>query len=116
MKTQFVNLYTAGSPKWETISELVSDFEWTDMLSQTTSEYLDAHGVSEKYSREMVEAATRVNYGQVRMVDIRNDLWEKLTTSGRTWTRYTCWKAPVLFQHLTLLASLVAIFKYSKNF
>jgi hypothetical protein len=54
------------------------------MLSQTTSEYLDAHGVSEKYSREMVEAATRVNYGQVRMVDLRNDLWEKLTTGGRT--------------------------------
>ena len=34
------------------------------MVAQTTAEYLDTHGVSPKFTREFVEAATRVNYGQ----------------------------------------------------
>jgi len=34
------------------------------MIAQSTSEYLDTHGIAPKFTREMVEAATRVNYGQ----------------------------------------------------
>lgn len=64
MIDQFVQLYSPDAPKWENISSLASSFEWTDMLAQTTSEYLDTHGISPKFTRELVEAATRVNYGQ----------------------------------------------------
>lgn len=38
---------------------------WTDLVSQTTSEYVDLKSISRRWSREVIEAATRVNYGQV---------------------------------------------------
>lgn len=64
MIEQFIQLYTPEAPRWDTISSLASSFGWTDMVAQTTSEYLETHGVSPKFTREFVEAATRVNYGQ----------------------------------------------------
>lgn len=64
MVDQFVQLYTRGSPKWANMTSLATAFGWSDMIAQSTSEYLDTHGVATKFTREMVEAATRVNYGQ----------------------------------------------------
>ncbi|KDQ54837.1 hypothetical protein JAAARDRAFT_37950 [Jaapia argillacea MUCL 33604] len=64
MIDRFVELYTPESPRWSTISDLADAFQWSDMVSQTTAEYLDSNGVSKRFSRELVEAATRVNYGQ----------------------------------------------------
>jgi hypothetical protein len=64
MTAQFIQLYSPEAPRWDNISSLASSFEWTDMLSQSMAEYLDTHGVSPKFTREFVEAATRVNYGQ----------------------------------------------------
>lgn len=64
MIAQFVQLYTPSTPHWSNISSLASTFGWTDMVAQSTSEYFDTHGVNTKFSREMIEAATRVNYGQ----------------------------------------------------
>jgi prenylcysteine oxidase/farnesylcysteine lyase len=61
---QFLRLYTPEAPRWDNISSLMSSFEWTAMLSQTTAEYLDTHGVSSNFIREFVESMTRVNYGQ----------------------------------------------------
>lgn len=61
---QFVQLYSPEAPKWDNISSLASSFEWTDMHTQTTLGYLDNLEVSQKFTREFVEAATRVNYGQ----------------------------------------------------
>ena len=56
--------YTPSTPHWSNISSLASTFGWTDMVAQSTSEYFDTHGVNTKFSREMIEAATRMNYGQ----------------------------------------------------
>lgn len=64
MIDQFVQLYTPEAPKWDNISSLASSFGWTDMVAQTTAEYLTTHGVSPKFTQEFVEGATRVNYGQ----------------------------------------------------
>jgi prenylcysteine oxidase/farnesylcysteine lyase len=64
MTAQFIQLYSPEAPRWDNISSLALSFEWTDMLSQSMAEYLDTHGVSPKFTREFVEAATRVNYGQ----------------------------------------------------
>ena len=61
---QFVTLYTRGSPKWANMSNLATSFGWSDIVAQSTAEYLDSQGISPKFTREMVEAATRVNYGQ----------------------------------------------------
>jgi hypothetical protein len=65
MIKQFLELYTLDSPRWDNISSLGESFGWTDMITHSTSEYLESRGVTRRYSRELVEAATRVNYGQV---------------------------------------------------
>ncbi|KAI6032073.1 FAD/NAD(P)-binding domain-containing protein [Pisolithus microcarpus] len=64
MIADYISLYTAASPRWDDIGGLVERMNWTDFVNSTTLEYLSSKGVAEKWSREMVEAATRVNYGQ----------------------------------------------------
>ena len=64
MIDKFVTLYTPASPSWSNITELASVLGWADLVAQTSSQYLDAQGISRKFSREIIEAATRVNYGQ----------------------------------------------------
>lgn len=68
MIDQFLTLYTAATPKWDNIGDLAGRLGWTDMASNSTLDYLLKQGVSEKYIKEVVEAATRVNYGQVRIL------------------------------------------------
>jgi hypothetical protein len=62
---QIYVLYDANPPKWDNISTLSGDLGWSEITNSTTLQHYLAQGVSEKYVREMVEAATRVNYGQV---------------------------------------------------
>ena len=62
---QIYALYDANPPKWDNISNLSSVLGWSEITNITTFQYYLSQGVSEKYIREMVEAATRVNYGQV---------------------------------------------------
>ncbi|KAL5535268.1 hypothetical protein ACEPAF_3362 [Sanghuangporus sanghuang] len=61
---KFVSLYTPASPSWSNITELASVLGWEDLITQTSAQYLDAQDISPKFSREIIEAATRVNYGQ----------------------------------------------------
>ena len=65
MISQFLTLYSADSPSWTNMTSLTEDMGWTDMVARSTAEYLDLEGISRKFSREVIEAATRVNYGQV---------------------------------------------------
>ncbi|KAI0689670.1 FAD/NAD(P)-binding domain-containing protein [Cytidiella melzeri] len=62
----FLTLYSTslGSSPWQDLAHLASSFEWTSIVNSTAAEYLDGQGVNPKFTREMVEAATRVNYGQ----------------------------------------------------
>lgn len=60
----FQGLYSSESPRWSNISSVVSDLGWSDVTAQTTSEYFDLQGIDRRWTRELVEAATRVNYGQ----------------------------------------------------
>lgn len=62
---KFLTLYTPDAPKWDNISDLASSLGWLDMVGNSTDRYLMTQGVSKKYTHELVEAATRVNYGQV---------------------------------------------------
>ncbi|PPQ71842.1 hypothetical protein CVT25_006360 [Psilocybe cyanescens] len=64
MIDRFLVFYSPDTPKWDSITTLASTLGWTALTNQTTAEYLIAQGVSEKYTNEVVEAATRVNYGQ----------------------------------------------------
>ncbi|KAI1792233.1 FAD/NAD(P)-binding domain-containing protein [Ganoderma leucocontextum] len=64
MVDKFLTLYEPSPPRWSNITSIVNDLEWTDHTAQTMSEYLDLQGIDRRFSRELVEAATRVNYGQ----------------------------------------------------
>lgn len=66
MIQQILVLYSSSSPKWDNITDLSARLGWTEIVNSTTTDYLIKQGVSEKYINEVVEAATRVNYGQVR--------------------------------------------------
>ena len=67
MIDRFLTLYEPSPPRWSNITSVVQDLEWTDHTAQTMSEYLDLHGIDRRFSRELVEAATRVNYAQARV-------------------------------------------------
>jgi Prenylcysteine lyase. len=86
MIERFVTLYSPETAKWDDISDLSASFGWTDMVAQNTLNYLETHGVSKKYAYELVEGATRVNYGQVVFVFTRetNDTERTNRTSMRS--------------------------------
>lgn len=67
MVNTFLQLYSPsyGASPWQDLSHLAASFEWTSLINSTTVEYLDGQGINPKFTREMVESATRVNYGQV---------------------------------------------------
>ncbi|KIP03332.1 hypothetical protein PHLGIDRAFT_77794 [Phlebiopsis gigantea 11061_1 CR5-6] len=66
MMKDFTTLYTplTGSSPWSNITALTYQLEWTDVVSQSTMDYFDSQGIDSRWTREMIEAATRVNYGQ----------------------------------------------------
>ena len=65
MINRFLSLYSwEYSSPFHNITELVNDMEWAPYVSQTTSEFFDSQSINKLWTREMVESATRVNYGQ----------------------------------------------------
>lgn len=81
MVNRYVSLYTHESPHWENITFAVTELGFTELTAETASEYFDVNGVQKRYSREVVESSTRVNYGQV------GD--EHSLKCGRKFTYYT---------------------------
>ena len=65
MITKFVKIYDPGFPTFSSISSWVSHLDKDTLAAQTSAEYFDEEGVGRRWSREVIEAATRVNYGQV---------------------------------------------------
>ncbi|KAJ3480777.1 hypothetical protein NLJ89_g12261 [Agrocybe chaxingu] len=61
---KYLTLYNSDSPKWDSVADLSATFGWTEIVSKTALEHLRTEGVSDKYINEVVDAATRVNYGQ----------------------------------------------------
>ncbi|KAJ6574731.1 Prenylcysteine lyase-domain-containing protein [Mycena capillaripes] len=64
MINKFLTLYSPDAPKWQNVTHLSSALGWNELVAQSTSEYLLSEGVSQKFVAELVEASTRVNYGQ----------------------------------------------------
>lgn len=60
----YLRLYSPNPPRWEVINDLVKTLDWSDLISQHTAEYFQHKAVSDRYIAEVIEAATRVNYGQ----------------------------------------------------
>ena len=70
---QSTGLYNLEGPKWDNVSNLAVSFGWTDMVAQSLSSFLQSNGISKKYTRELANAVTRLNHGQVSVVSFR--LW-----------------------------------------
>ncbi|CDO76404.1 hypothetical protein BN946_scf184937.g18 [Trametes cinnabarina] len=64
MVDRFLPLYSPAPPQWSNISSAVSALGWTEAVAETTAEYFDLHDIDKRWTRELVEAATRVNFGQ----------------------------------------------------
>jgi prenylcysteine oxidase/farnesylcysteine lyase len=64
MIKSYLSLYSKDGLHWEKVEDVSSSLGFETLTSSTTSEYLLTQGVSSSYIHEVVEAATRVNYGQ----------------------------------------------------
>ncbi|CUA71609.1 hypothetical protein RSOLAG22IIIB_09699 [Rhizoctonia solani] len=63
MVNTYLNLYRPRVP-YQSISAISSALNFTHITSVSAAEYLTDNGVSPLFVHELVEAATRVNYGQ----------------------------------------------------
>ena len=66
MVNKMIGLYEPDTPHWSSIEELNEAFNWTGHVSQTGAELLQSHGVSQKFTYEIIESLSRCNYAQVR--------------------------------------------------
>lgn len=66
MINKMIKLYEPDTPSWSSIEELKDALNWTAQVSQTGAELLQSHGISQKFTYEIVESLSRVNYAQVR--------------------------------------------------
>ena len=58
-------VYNKDTPKWGSIESLVETLGWGNIVNTTALGYFRNGGVGDLYIFELLEAATRVNYGQV---------------------------------------------------
>ncbi|KXN81104.1 Farnesylcysteine lyase [Leucoagaricus sp. SymC.cos] len=70
MIDQYIGFYSKETPKWEDIAQLSEAYGWTELTGSSTMEYLLHRGISRRYISELVEGATRVNYGQARYQNV----------------------------------------------
>lgn len=61
----FVKIYTQNFPVFSSIADWAAHLDMHTIAAQTGAEYFDEQGVTRIWSREVIEAFTRVNYGQV---------------------------------------------------
>ncbi|KAJ3801137.1 Prenylcysteine lyase-domain-containing protein [Lentinula aff. detonsa] len=64
MLKQYSTLYTTESPKWDNITDLAYSFGWMDLIESSGADFFTSNGVSKQYVFELIEGASRVNYGQ----------------------------------------------------
>ena len=68
MLKNFITIYTPQKGRWESVDELVDLLRLQDATMNTADDYLASQRVSERFIDEMVDAATRANYGQVSVL------------------------------------------------
>ena len=59
-----LDIYRPDSPKWDSISSLAETLGWFQVVNSTAVDFFASQGVSETYISEVIQAATRINYGQ----------------------------------------------------
>jgi prenylcysteine oxidase/farnesylcysteine lyase len=64
LKGDIGELYRPDAPRWQSVEDLSTHLGWKALTARTASEHFQVNGVSRQFTHEMIEAATRVNYGQ----------------------------------------------------
>lgn len=64
MVESLLKTYTPTVRVWPTIESLSQDLGYANLTAQTGLEYFTSQGVVENFVKELVGAATRVNYAQ----------------------------------------------------
>lgn len=57
-------LYAPDTQPWDEITSLIDYMEWSNLTSQSGSEFFRSFGVSERHVSEILNAATRATYSQ----------------------------------------------------
>ncbi|KAG6837890.1 hypothetical protein H0H93_013043 [Arthromyces matolae] len=60
----YLTIYSQQSIRWHDISEVAAALGFSDMANDTAASFFDKSGVSRRFASELIEGATRVNYGQ----------------------------------------------------
>ena len=96
MIKNYLALYSSDPPKWDDITSLAKTLGFLDMTGSSTADYFQSNGVSAQFVNEVIEAATRVNYGQVSTCVCSTALATRhADLPCRTLTKSTRWKAHV---------------------
>lgn len=61
---KFLNIYNAPVFPFDSLTEAVEELGLLDATGHTGEQYLAANGISGKFVTEVIQASTRVNYGQ----------------------------------------------------
>jgi len=64
MVSKFVRLYDEPLFPWGSLTEVVYEIGLSEIMAKTGEELLRENRISEKFAREFVQSATRVNYAQ----------------------------------------------------
>lgn len=64
MIDSYLSLYTKETPRWNRVEDVSAALGFDNLVASTTLDFLQSKEVSAEYITEVVEAATRVNYGQ----------------------------------------------------
>ena len=88
---EFVKLYEPDAKSWSSTEELNNALNWTHLTSQTGGEYFQSNGVSQMFTNELIEGATRMNYAQVRRTACQPRFCPLITLPRRTSTVSMDW-------------------------
>jgi hypothetical protein len=112
---KFVTLYEPNVKTWTSVEKLNDALNWTELIAQTGAEYFQSHGVSEMFTNEIIEAATRVNYAQVRQTACPPRFLLLISLQCRMSTAFMDWKPLVLLRQTAARALVEETGKFLSN-
>jgi hypothetical protein len=112
---RFVRLYEPDVKSWSSTEELNNALNWTHLTSQTGGEYFQSNGVSQMFTNEFIEGATRMNYGQVRQTACSPRFRPLITVPRRISTVFMDWKPLALLRQTVAVASGEETGKFLSN-
>ncbi|KAG5339896.1 hypothetical protein C0989_003043 [Termitomyces sp. Mn162] len=61
---RYLTIYSLESPKWDSIADVSAALGYSNMTKDTAASFFAEAGVARRFAFELIEGATRVNYGQ----------------------------------------------------